>query len=153
MLRSLVFVVLLSFPLIAGCERKQEITREVAIEFRLAEREPGDERTAMVWSGWGHKDTFFVYNEIVLTEKDISSAAVTTMNDMPAIDLRLSEQGAEKFARSTAANIGRHMGILVNGRLLSAPLIRDTVAGGRALIVGDFAADEARRIADALSTR
>jgi preprotein translocase subunit SecD len=41
--------------------------------------------------------------------------------------------------------------MVVDGTLLSAPVIRDTILFGRAQITGDFSEQEAERLADALS--
>ena len=42
-------------------------------------------------------------------------------NKQPVVSLQFSEEGGDKFARLTAANVGRHVGIYLDGELLTNP--------------------------------
>jgi len=53
-----------------------------------------------------------------------------------------------QFSKVTGDNIKRRMGIVLNGRLVSAPMINATIAGGKAIITGDFPEKEAYRTED-----
>ena len=57
---------------------------------------------------------------------------------------------AKKFKDLTAKNIGKKCAMVLNGKLLSAPVIRDTIPGGRAIINGIFTKSEAEDIAKGL---
>ncbi len=127
--------------------------REVALEIRIAEEEPADTLTKKVFSGWGRTETFYLHDEILLTESDIVKASVVTLQKYPAIEVIFSEAGRQKFAQITAQNINKRLGVLVNGELVCAPLIRDTVSIGKAIINGDFSEEQARRIANKLVQR
>jgi preprotein translocase subunit SecD len=83
----------------------------------------------------------------VLTNADIAFARVTTSSDRPAVEITFTKEGAKKFADITAANLNKPLGILVDGTLVSAPTIRETITGGKAIITGNFSVDEAKRIA------
>jgi preprotein translocase subunit SecD len=135
---------------VAGCGEKPQ---PVSVEFRLADRTPAEGLTEMVFSGWGQKDTFYLHNEVLLSEEDIGVASVTTEQESPAVAIRFSQVGTKKFADVTGSNIGRHLGMVVDGSLLSAPLIRDTITVGRAIITGDMSEQEAQRIADGLNRK
>jgi preprotein translocase subunit SecD len=106
-----------------------------------------------VFSGWGRTETFYLHDEVLLTESDIVKASVVTLQKYPAVEVIFSEAGREKFAQITAQNINKHLGVLVNGELVCVPLIRDTVSIGKAIINGDFSEEEARRIANKLVQR
>ena len=69
----------------------------------------------------------------------------------PAVELILTSEGAKKFEELTAQNVGKKCGMLVNGKLLSAPIIRDTISVGRAIIAGIFTEAEAEHIAKGLN--
>lgn len=67
--------------------------------------------------------------------------------DPPFVEFDLNAQGAAAFERLTAANVGRRMAIVLDNTVYSAPVIRDRIPGGRAIIQGDFNLQEARDLA------
>ena len=68
------------------------------------------------------------------------------------ITLRFNIQGADDFKRVTQANVGRLLAIVLDGKLYCAPRINSAIAGGAAEISGSFTDDEAKSIADALTS-
>ncbi len=64
----------------------------------------------------------------------------------PYISLMFNEEGGALFAEITKNNIGTPLAIILDGEVLSAPVIRDQITNGEAQITG-FAADEARNLA------
>ena len=96
---------------------------------------------------------FYLHPEVILANEDIASTSVTHWEDRPAVDVILTEAGKEKFAEFTGANIGKRAAILVDGKLVTAPIIRAPILQGRALINGDFTEQEAKRIAEGLMVK
>lgn len=68
----------------------------------------------------------------------------------PEISFEFDPAGATAFERVTTENVGRHLAIVVDGKILSAPRIRQPIAGGRGLISGSFNDVEARLLATIL---
>ncbi len=56
------------------------------------------------------------------------------------------------FAEATGNNVGRNMAIVLDGVVVSAPNIRDRIAGGRGQITGSFEGIEARDLSIALNS-
>ncbi len=54
------------------------------------------------------------------------------------ISLMFDTAGANEFERVTAANLGKRLGIVLDGQLQSAPTIQSRIAGGNAVITGNF---------------
>jgi preprotein translocase subunit SecD len=69
------------------------------------------------------------------------------------IDVRLTEDGAKKLAKLTENHVGQPLAIMLDGKVLAAPVVRDPITGGKALITGNFTKEEAARIAGAINTR
>lgn len=62
----------------------------------------------------------------------------------PQVILNFNSEGAELFGKITSENIGRQLAIFLDGQLISAPVIQETIPGGQATITGQFTAVEAR---------
>ncbi len=65
----------------------------------------------------------------------------------PVVALEFTDEGGAKFADLTAANIGRHIAIYLDGELLTNPVVNDAITGGRAIITGQRTLDEAKDLA------
>lgn len=62
----------------------------------------------------------------------------------PYVSLTLSAAGAKIFEDVTGANIGKRLAIVLDNTVYSAPVIRDRISGGSAMIEGYFSMDEAK---------
>lgn len=69
--------------------------------------------------------------------------------DQPAIGFELDDRGAEVFAAFTKANVGNALAILVDGKVVSAPIIRGTL-GKRGIITGRYSRQEVMALVKAL---
>lgn len=83
-----------------------------------------------------------------------SAGAIQDQSNMPfwQILFTFGASAAANFAEATGANIGKPMAIVLDGVVVSAPTIRDRIAGGRGQISGSFEAQEAVDLAIALNS-
>jgi preprotein translocase subunit SecD len=124
----------------------------VRFEIRLAETQPAKGLTEAIVEGTTRK--VYLHKEAALTNKDVAMAQATTRDgDSAVIDVRLTEDGAKKLAKLTANHVGQPLAIMLDGKVLAAPVVRDPITGGKALITGNFTKEEAARIAGAINTR
>jgi preprotein translocase subunit SecD len=91
-----------------------------------------------------------VHDEVLLTNADIDTALVSMRNERPAVDVFFTDGARVEFAAITRDNKGKRMGIILDGELVSAPIIRSPILQGRAIIMGDFTMEEAERIAEGI---
>ena len=70
----------------------------------------------------------------------------------PVISFRMSEASKRVFADFTTKNVGRKVEIRVDGRALMAPVIREPILGGMGQIAAGLKLDEAKALADRLSS-
>ena len=68
------------------------------------------------------------------------------------VAFRMTEASQWLFAEFTSKNVGRKAEIRVDGRALSAPVIREPILGGSGQISAGFELDEAKELADRLSS-
>jgi hypothetical protein len=117
----------------------------VPVQFRLGENEPGKDLVEMTVSGSDRK--VYLRKESVLSNADIKTASVRKTKEGFGIAVFLTETGGQKLAEITKENLGSIMGMVVDGKLIMAPAIRESITGGEAFINGNFTLEEAERIA------
>lgn len=64
----------------------------------------------------------------------------------PLISVSFNTEGTEFFAELTEKNLGKRLGIYLDGLPVSAPVVQEKIEGGRAQITGRFTLDEARNL-------
>lgn len=64
----------------------------------------------------------------------------------PLISLQFNDEGAKIFEELTARNIKKPLAIYIDQTLISAPVVQDKIAGGRAQITGDFTINAAKEL-------
>ncbi len=62
------------------------------------------------------------------------------------VGLKFNEEGDELFAKITRENVGKVLGIFLDGTLIEAPSIREEITGGEAVITGNFTPDQAKQV-------
>ena len=78
------------------------------------------------------------------------------INAQPKLDREINEAvvsftfdrtGSKKFARATSSNVGKRMAIILDNKIISAPVIREAILGGNGQITGDFTFQSATDLA------
>ena len=84
----------------------------------------------------------------VLTGKDLRDArAQMTGANQSVVGLEFTDEGGAKFADLTARNIGRPISILLDGEVLTSPVVQEAITGGKAQISGSRSMEEAEHLA------
>ena len=85
--------------------------------------------------------------------EDVKSAVATFDEFMNhTVDLTFNDTGAAAFADVTSENVGRRLAIVLDGKVYSAPVIKDAITAGRAQISGSFTPEEAQRLAGVIES-
>ncbi len=92
--------------------------------------------------------TFYLLGSVLLSGKDLVNAEVApdSLGRM-GVSLEFNSEGARLFENATARLVGKQLAIVLDNVVISAPVVQDRIAGGRAQITGRFTADEAGRLA------
>lgn len=94
--------------------------------------------------------------ETVITGSDVETASVqsgqnsTTGATEYSVELDLTEEGTDKFAEATSANVGSQIAIIYDGETISAPTVQQAITGGQAYITGNFTYEEAENLASTI---
>ena len=65
----------------------------------------------------------------------------------PVISFRFNNAGARKFGAFTKINVGRPFAIILDEKVVSAPVIREAILGGSGQISGSFSVETANKLA------
>ncbi len=65
----------------------------------------------------------------------------------PEVNFRFDAAGGKIFGDVTSANVGRPFAIVLDGRVISAPVIQSAILGGSGRITGNFTTQEANDLA------
>ena len=85
--------------------------------------------------------------DAMLSGEDVADAQPTFEQGQAAVSLTFNSRGADIFERVTGENVGRRMAIVLDGKVYSAPVIKQRIGGGRASISGSFTTQEASDLA------
>ncbi len=61
--------------------------------------------------------------------------------------IQFNDEGAKIFEELTSKNVGKYLAIYIDGQPISAPVVQESIAGGKAQITGKFTLEEARALA------
>jgi len=110
---------------------KEEVT---GYELLYHESERGGREPLLV-----SKEASLTGDTIVNAKTDFSSRGFGE----PYVSLALNSKGAEIFYAITQANVGKRLAIVLDGKVQSAPVIREPIPSGQAQISGSFSVQEA----------
>jgi preprotein translocase subunit SecD len=87
--------------------------------------------------------------QVLLTGDALTNAEVRIGSQFnePYVSIEFDREGAQRFERITAENVGKRLAIVLDNTVYSAPAIRERIAGGQAQITGSFTIEEARDLA------
>jgi preprotein translocase subunit SecD len=121
-----------------------EAVAAVRFEVRLAEEQPTPGLREVVTSD-GRK--IYLHQETIVENNDIDRAQVTRGDTDATFSVRvtLKADGAAKMLRASQGRTGRLLAILIDGEVVSAPVIRSPISGS-AVISGSYTRAEAERI-------
>lgn len=91
--------------------------------------------------------------ETDLTGKDLRRTQVTfdQSSGTPQVQIEFTDAGTNKFAEITKRNIGKIVAIVLDGQVISAPVVQQQILGGSAVITGSTDVEEAKRLSIALN--
>ncbi len=74
----------------------------------------------------------------IVSRTDLLQSEVTLDAGRPAITLRFGDDGARRFAVHTGDHVGEAVAVVLDGNVVTAPVIRQQIAGGVVRISGSF---------------
>ncbi len=154
--------IIVQLPGVTDRERALEIVGRTAhLEFKVVSDNTEDLKKALnnesvegyelkhMEAGRGGGEPILVEKNAVLTG-DLLVDAKTEFSSSgfgePYVSLTFNSKGADLFSKVTATNVGKRLAIALDGKIQSAPVIREPIPSGRAQITGNFSVDEANAL-------
>ncbi len=90
-----------------------------------------------------------VSKRIILSGENLLDAQprMDSENNETVVTFSLDRVGAKRFGKATSNGIGKRLAIVLDGKIISAPVIRDTIATGSGQISGGFTFQSATDLA------
>ncbi|MBR0844134.1 preprotein translocase subunit SecD [Bradyrhizobium liaoningense] len=131
--------------------------RKVKVSFRLVDLSMPAEQAQSgtppsgteVLLGFKDERPYLVAKDSALDGDDISYAGpgFASGTKDPIASFRFNGRGTRRFAHVTAENIGKPFAIVLDDKVISAPVIREPITGGSGQISGNFTLEEANSVA------
>ena len=159
--------ILIQLPGVQDPERAKALIGKTALlEFRLLDEQTSPEQalagrlpegSEILYQRRTDKETkverkvpYVVQKRTLLTGAELTRAEVQADPNSPGnwqVAIEFTATGTRIFGEVTEANVGKHLAIILDGSLYSAPRINERIPGGRAVVTGQFTVDEARDLA------
>jgi len=98
--------------------------------------------------------TLLIEDRVALSGERLDRAALAfdQQTKRPVISFGFDHAGAIRFGELTAENVGQRFAVVLDGQILTAPVIQQAIPGGQGQITGDFTVDEAQTLAVLLNS-
>jgi preprotein translocase subunit SecD len=121
----------------------------VKVEFRRAETKPGEGLTEATVAGT--KEKVYLHKTADVTAEDIAEARpAEDGRGKPAVEVIFTKEGGKKMAKLSEQHREKPLAILVDGKVISAPVVRAKFAE-RALITGTFTDEEVAKLVKSIN--
>src|SRR5581483_3954171 len=92
---------------------------------------------------------YVVKKQVLVAGGDLTNAQATfdQRTNEPVVSFTFNTSGARKFAQATQENVGVPFAIILDGKVISAPVIREPITGGQSQISGSFTVQSANDLA------
>ena len=94
-------------------------------------------------------DEVIVSKRIVLSGDNLLDAKpkMDNQTNQTVVSFTLDRVGAKRFGKATTSGIGKRLAIVLDGKIISAPVIQDAIVGGTGIITGNFTFQSATDLA------
>lgn len=105
---------------------------------------PGEDRDE---TGANMPLKYAVMSQVALGGENLTNATASFQNGTPVVEFQFNRLGADKFGKITQQNVDRRFAVVLDGKVITAPVIRSPILGGRGIIEGNFTVESANELA------
>jgi preprotein translocase subunit SecD len=95
------------------------------------------------------RSSYVIKKQVLVSGGDLTDAqpGFDQRTNEPIVSFRFNTSGSRKFAQATTENVGQPFAIVLDGKVISAPVIREPITGGSGQISGSFTVQAANDLA------
>jgi preprotein translocase subunit SecD len=108
---------------------------------------PGSEVLRAAMAEDGEPQAYVIKKRVMLSGEHLIDAQATFQDGQPVVSFRFDTSGAKKFGKVTTKNVNRPFAIVLDNKVISAPVIREPILGGTGIISGNFTVRSANDLA------
>jgi len=141
--------ILIELPGLSDPNRIKNLLGKTAnLAFRLVSDNEGDFGSEIL-SYEDSDGTLSVNKRIILSGNNLISAkpSFDSRNNQSTVVISLDRAGSKKFARTTKDNVGKRLAIILDNKIISAPVINEPILSGNSVISGNFTFQSATDLA------
>ena len=90
---------------------------------------------------------YVVRKRVYVSGENLVDSQPTYEQGRPVVSFRFDSIGGKRFGDVTKDNVGRPLAIVLDGKVISAPQIREPILGGSGIISGSFSVQQANDLA------
>ena len=95
----------------------------------------------------GGAAAYVVRKRVMVGGDTLTDAQATFQNNEPVVSFKFDGVGARRFGEATRENVGKRFAIVLDNKVISAPVIREPITGGSGIISGSFTVQTASDLA------
>jgi preprotein translocase subunit SecD len=95
----------------------------------------------------GEAPFYVVMKRVMVSGENLTDAQATYQDAQPVVSFKFDSIGGKRFCDATTSNVGKLFAIVLDGKVISAPVIRDAICGGSGQISGNFTVQTAQDLA------
>ena len=128
---------------------KSLLGKTANLTFRFVTKNNEDTFGSEILEYENDKEKAYVSKRIILSGDNLLDAQprMDNQTNETVVTFTLDRVGAKRFGKATSTGIGKQLAIVLDGKIISAPVIRDTIASGSGQISGGFTFQSATDLA------
>lgn len=93
-------------------------------------------------------DLYYLVNKNAeILGDQLNDAQATIYQGIAQVNFKFDSEGTRKFGQITSKNIGRNLAIILDNKVISAPVIKEAIMGGEGVISGNYTVESANDLA------
>jgi preprotein translocase subunit SecD len=92
-------------------------------------------------------ESYVVQKRVMISGDMLTDAQATFADNQPVVSFKLNSLGGRRFCDVSSENVGKPFAIVLDNKVISAPVIRERICGGSGQISGNFTVQTANDLA------
>lgn len=147
--------ILVQLPGVDNPQRIKDLLGQTAkLTFRLVNEEASYNSNARISSKYERMPSqedpnrsWVVQKRVMISGDTLEDAQPSFQDNQAVVSFKFNAKGGRLFGEATRNNVGHLFAIVLDGKVISAPVIREPITGGRGVISGSFSTQSAQDFA------